>query len=384
MIQSAFIAGGKTGGHLYPGIAVAEEILARNPAATITFLGTKEGLESRVLPRLGYTLETLNVSRLKGGGILGRLMGLLRVPVAMIQTCRLLRAHHPDVVLGVGGYASGPALLMAWLCRYPTAIQEQNAHAGMTNRILGRIVRRIYLGFEAAEQHFSSRRTLATGNPIRKALVTALTEHASVGETQAPSDTLRILVFGGSQGARFLNERVPAVLQGLRTARPNLTLQITHQTGQHDVEATTLRYQHTDLETCTRVLPYIEDMPAAYAAADIAICRAGALTVAELTAVGLPCLLVPFPYAADNHQEANARVLVDAGAARMMVQATWDEADAVLWLAELSDDRARLASMATAARQAAQPQAAAALVDDLEGMVEPGSKAPTNVTQGAE
>ena len=369
MIQRALIAGGKTGGHLYPGIAVAEEILARNPAAAVTFVGTQDGIESRILPKLGYTLETITVSRLKGGGVMGRIAGLLRVPVAMIQTCRLLRQYKPEVVLGVGGYASGPALLMAWLCRYPTAIQEQNAHAGITNRILGRIVRRIYLGFEAAGRQFAGRSTLATGNPIRRALVDALL-NSKDETTPAQSDVaLRVLVFGGSQGARFLNERVPELLSGLKDAHPEMQLQVTHQTGLNDVEATTARYEDTSLASSVTVLPYIEDMPSAYAESDVAICRAGALTVAELTAVGLPCLLVPFPFAADNHQEANAKVLVDAGAARMMTQAEWDPEAAISWLSALAADRARLQTMSNAARSAAQPEAAAAVVDDLETML---------------
>ncbi|MGB0588265.1 MAG: undecaprenyldiphospho-muramoylpentapeptide beta-N-acetylglucosaminyltransferase [Myxococcota bacterium] len=377
MIQRALIAGGKTGGHLYPGIAVAEEILARNPSASVTFVGTRDGIESRILPKLGYTLETITVSRLKGGGMMGRVAGLLRIPVAMLQTCQLLRQYKPEVVLGVGGYASGPALLMAWLCRYPTAIQEQNAHAGITNRILGRIVRRIYLGFEAAGRQFSGRSTLATGNPIRRALVEALLNSSADTAPVEGDVALRVLVFGGSQGARFLNENVPQLLSDLQTAHPAMTLEVTHQTGLHDVESTQARYDATALEAVT-VLPYIEDMPTAYANADVAISRAGALTVAELTAVGLPCLLVPFPFAADNHQEANAKVLVDAGAARMMTQADWQPESAVAWLGELAADRARLQTMSNAARSAAQPEAASAVVDDLETML------GAQTTQGAE
>ena len=243
MIERALIAGGKTGGHLYPGIAVAEEIIARNPAASVTFVGTQDGIESRILPKLGYTLETITVSRLKGGGLVGRLMGLLRVPVAMLQTRRLLKRYRPEVVLGVGGYASGPALLMAWLCRYPTAIQEQNAHAGITNRILGKLVRRIYLGFEAAGRHFAGRHTLATGNPIRRALVDALLSSQSAKGAKETSTALRVLVFGGSQGARFLNEKVPGLLGAIHAKHPELSLEVTHQTGLHDVEVTERRYE---------------------------------------------------------------------------------------------------------------------------------------------
>ena len=241
-ITRAMIAGGKTGGHLYPGVAVAEEILARNPDATITFVGTEDGIESRVLPKLGYPLVTINASRLKGGGLVARLLGLARVPVAMVQSWRALREARPEVVLGVGGYASGPAVLTAWLCRIPTAIQEQNAHPGLTNRILGKLVRAIYLGFDAAGRHFASPRAHATGNPIRHALVASLEaarDRGAPADTDAtPTDTLRVLVFGGSQGARFLNENVPAALAQLAAARPTVELTVTHQTVLHDEEAT--------------------------------------------------------------------------------------------------------------------------------------------------
>ncbi|MEC9071924.1 MAG: glycosyltransferase, partial [Myxococcota bacterium] len=165
MIQRAVIAGGKTGGHLYPGIAVAEEILERNPEADVTFIGTQDGIESRVLPGLGFALHTITVSRLKGAGVLSRLLGLLRVPVGLVQSWKLLRQLKPQVVLGVGGYASGPALLAAWCARYPTAIQEQNATPGFTNRILGRLVRAVYLGFGAARSHFAPDKVIETGNP---------------------------------------------------------------------------------------------------------------------------------------------------------------------------------------------------------------------------
>ena len=364
MIERAVIAGGKTGGHLYPGVAVAEEILARNPEASITFIGTEDGIESRVLPPLGYQLETITVSRLKGGGALDRILGLLRVPLAMMQSWRLLRALRPQVVLGVGGYASGPALLAAWFARYPTAIQEQNAQPGLTNRILGRFVRAVYVGFEAAGRHFQKGEVVFTGNPIRRALVKALTggEDRETGEENA----LSVLIFGGSQGARFLNENVPAALASFQASHPSVRLKVTHQTGLHDEALVRERYLGSPIAEAVEVVPFIHDMPAAYAASDLAICRAGALTVAEVTAVGLPCLFVPFPFAADNHQEANALVMVDGDAGTMVRQSEWAQERVATWLAELAQDPQRRLELSRRARALARPEAARDLVDHLE------------------
>ncbi len=363
-ISRIVIAGGGTGGHVYPGVAVAEEVLARNPSAQVVFVGSPQGLENTILPRLGYQLETITVSRLKGGGLLTRLKGLFRLPVGILQSMRLLRRVRPQVVLGVGGYASGPALLAAWMTRRPTAIQEQNATPGMTNRFLSRLARAVYVGFEAASKAFASARVVVTGNPLRRAVADAL---AGADARPAPQDgALRVLVFGGSQGARFLNEHLPAALAALRARRPGLALTVVHQTGPADEQATRDRYQALDLPAT--VTPFIHDMPAAYAAADLAVCRAGALTVAELTAVGLPSLLVPFPFAADNHQEANASVMVDAGAALMIRQADWRDDAVAEQLEALATHPDRLIAMSSAARRQARVDAARVLVDDLEGL----------------
>lgn len=368
MIERALIAGGGTGGHVYPAVGVAEELLRRAPAAEILFVGTAEGLEAQILPRLGLRLETISASRLVGAGVVGRVTGLCRLVVGLGQSLGLLRRFRPQIVLGMGGYASGPALLAAWICRYPTAIQEQNAHAGFTNRTLGRLVRVVYLGFEAAAARFPTGRTVFTGNPLRRAVAEAL--RARDERPQAAAGRLRLLVFGGSQGARFLNERVPATLASLVAAHPELDVSVVHQTGPGDEQATRARYAETSLAGGARVTvtPFIHDMPAAYAGADLAICRAGALTIAELTAVGLPSLLVPFPFAAGDHQAANAKVLADAGAARAIRQEDWRSEEVIRWLAELAGAPERLAAMSAAARELAHPDAARALVDHLEGV----------------
>ncbi len=365
-LQRLVIAGGGTGGHVYPGVAVAEEVIRRNPDATITFIGTERGLESRILPNLGYTLETITVSRLKGGGIWGRLKGLMRLPVGMFQSWRVLRRYRPQVVLGVGGYASGPALISAWLTWRPTAIQEQNATPGLTNRWLGKVTKAVFLGFDAAKSHFNTEKSAFTGNPIRAALCRRL-EAAGGDVASAPTaDALTILIFGGSQGARFLNEQVPTVLAQLAEQRPSLRLTITHQTGEAEREQTERRYRDLGLHDGVTVTAFIDDMPSAYGAADLAMCRAGALTVAELTAVGLPSLLVPFPFAADDHQTANAQVIDAAGAGKLVQQRDWDHDAVCAWLTELADDRARLADMAQAAAGLEKLDAAKRIVDRLE------------------
>ncbi len=361
-LARVIIAGGGTGGHIYPGVALAEEIRRRNPAAVVTFIGTSRGLEGTILPPLGHPLALVDASRLKGGSVWQKLAGLFRLPRAIWQSWRLIGALRPDVVIGVGGYASGPALLAAWLRRERTAIQEQNAAPGLTNRWLGRLVRRVFVGFEGAVARFPSSKVTFTGNPLRHALTERLASPATRSATDAT--TLRVLVFGGSQGARFLNERVPASLAAMRAAAPHLRLVITHQTGRADEAATRTRY--ADLGLAATVTPFIHDMPAAYATTDLAICRAGALTLAELTAVGLPALLVPFPHAADNHQEANARDLADAGAALLVTQAAWADATVADTLASLVADPARLTAMRAAARARGRLDAAARITDALE------------------
>lgn len=361
-IHSIVIAGGGTGGHVYPGVAIAEEILARDPSARVAFIGTTRGMEAKILPTVGYTLETISVSRLKGGGLLSKLKGLFRLPVGIFQSWRILRRHRPEVVIGVGGYASGPALLAAWMTFRKTAIQEQNATPGLTNRWLGKLVKRVFVGFSAATSHFKAQKTVVTGNPVRRAIAEQL-HAASRQAPEAGGPALRVLVFGGSQGATFLNERVPELLAAL--ARRGVALTVRHQTGPGEVDATRARYAALGL--AAEVVPFIERMAEAYAVSDLAICRAGALTLAELTAVGLPSLLVPFPHAADNHQEANARVLEAAGAALLCTQSNWDLTAQAEALAALADP-ARREAMSRAARALARVDAARTIVDELEGL----------------
>jgi UDP-N-acetylglucosamine--N-acetylmuramyl-(pentapeptide) pyrophosphoryl-undecaprenol N-acetylglucosamine transferase len=351
------IAGGGTGGHLFPGVAIAEELRARFPDAEIRFVGTRRGIEARVLPDLGWDVEFIEVSGLKTVGTLGALRGLFRLPRAWWQARKILKRFRPDAVIGVGGYASGPVVFTAWLRRTPTAICEQNSIPGLTNKLLGRVVRAVFLSFDESKRFFKPKKIVMTGNPVRPAMVQKLLAAPSA-EAEAK---VHVLVCGGSQGAVAVNELASGALIALAKQHP---LAIVHQTGEKDLEATATRYRAAGVAADTS--PFIKDMASAYQRADLIVGRAGATTVAELAIAGKPAVLIPYPFAADNHQELNAREMADKGAALMLRQAelTADKlADA---LRPLVAEPARRAAMAAAMKALAKPAAAAAIVDWCE------------------
>ena len=302
------VAGGGTGGHVFPGIAMAEEVVTRHPQNDVVFVGTSRGLEAAVVPQAGFPFERIEVQGLKGKGPGAVLRGLLLLPRALWRSLAILRAWRPDVVVGVGGYASGPVVLAAWLSRIPTAIQEQNAVAGLTNRVLGLVVKAVFTAFPEAARHFARRKVFQLGNPIRKALL------ENYMRPRVRHDRLTVLVFGGSQGAHALNMRVIEALPHLHDLRDRLRL--VHQTGARDREAVEKGYRAVGFEPDVR--DFITDMSQAYAEADLVVCRAGATTLAELGVCKKASILIPFPAAADNHQVLNARSLVDAGSAVMI------------------------------------------------------------------
>ncbi|MBX3154485.1 MAG: undecaprenyldiphospho-muramoylpentapeptide beta-N-acetylglucosaminyltransferase [Deltaproteobacteria bacterium] len=358
MNMRLLIAGGGTGGHLFPGVAIAEELRARDPEAPIRFVGTSRGIEARVLPELGWDLAMIEVSGLKTVGVLGAIKGVFRLPRALWQARRVLKQWKPDAVIGVGGYASGPVVLAARLRGIPTAICEQNSIPGLTNKILGRLARAVFLSFEESRRFFKpkkKRQVVMSGNPVRRDLLKRLLEAAAAPE--AEGETVNVLVCGGSQGAVAVNELASAALAKLAaTAR----LAIVHQTGEKDLAATQQRYADAGVPaTCTA---FIKDMASAYQRADVIIGRAGATTVAELAIAGKPAIFIPYPFAADNHQEINAREMADAGAALMFRQAdlTADKlADAIAPL--LAPEKRR--AMGAAMKALARPAAAATVVD---------------------
>lgn len=352
--MTLLIAGGGTGGHLYPGIAVAEELRRRDPSAAVTFVGTARGLESRIVPAAGFALDTIRSAGLKGKSPGALVRGLALLPLSALDAWRVLSRRRPDVVVGVGGYSSGPVLLLASLRGIPTLLMEQNAAPGFTNRTLARWVRAAALSYEEALPWFPGT-GFVSGNPVRRGFLAAAAGHE-------PDGMVHVLIVGGSQGARGINDAVIAAAP--RLAAESARLAITHQTGPRDLDRVRAAFAAAGL-TAT-VEPFFDDMPSRMVRADVVVARAGASTLAELTILGRPSLLVPLPTAADDHQRKNAEALARAGAAEVLAEAglTGDRlADRLLALAADPDRRA---AMAARARALGKPDAAARVVDRLE------------------
>ncbi len=361
MVLKVLIAGGGTGGHLYPGVALAEEITTRQKGNEVLFVGTQRGIEARVIPDLGYPIEFIEVAGLKGTGPVGLLRGLFRIPMALLQSIRLIRAFSPDVAIGVGGYASGPAILAAWLLRVPTAVLEQNTVPGITNKMLSKVVEAIYVTFESSSKFFPPHKVHALGNPIRKQLMDNF-----LRSKIEPNDRFNILVLGGSQGAHTLNVRMIEAAEHLADLKDRLM--IVHQTGTKDESEVKEGYAKAGLNA--EVHPFIDDMSAVYRRADLVVCRAGATTLAEVMVAKKASILVPFPYAADNHQEVNAQTMVDAGASKMLIEAQLTGEKLAQEIRALYEDRDLIQRMEQAASLTGRPEAAREIVDACVEMVE--------------
>jgi UDP-N-acetylglucosamine--N-acetylmuramyl-(pentapeptide) pyrophosphoryl-undecaprenol N-acetylglucosamine transferase len=353
------IAGGGTGGHLYPGIAVAEEVTARD-GGEVVFVGTTRGLETKLVPKAGFPLELMEVSGLKRMGWRKAIRGLSLLPSAFLESRRILNRHKPDVVLGVGGYASGPLVMTAALTGYPTAIQEQNSLPGFTNRTLGRLSKRVFVAFDEAAEHFAKRKVRHTGNPVRRRFL----DRVAAAGADAAKPGRSIVILGGSQGSHAVNELASSMVRVL-DARGRLP-PVVHQTGadEHDrmqVHYAALGYNGDRVD----VRAFIDDMPAVLADAALIVARAGALTLAELAIMRRPAILIPLPTAADDHQTRNAFAFEQAGAAVLMPQ---DEASGTR-LADCADeilgDPGRRAAMAAAMGGLARADATRAVVDEL-------------------
>ena len=358
------IAGGGTGGHLFPGIAVARELLRRHPDARITFAGTARGIEARVVPREGFELDLLRSAGLKGTSIAARIRGVLLLPLSAIDAWSILSRRSPDVVIGVGGYSSGPVVLFAALRRIPTLLLEQNAVPGLTNRLLARAVSAAAVTFESTAGYFG-RRAIVAGNPVRPEFLSE--HHRSAPRRAGPP---RILIFGGSQGAHAIN--VAMVEAAPQLALHPGGLAVTHQTGERDLELVRDGYRRAGLEA--RVEPFLFAMDREMNDADLVVCRAGATTIAELTAAGRASVLVPLPTAADDHQRKNAEVLAAAGAAEIVEQKVLSGALLAERITALVGDAGRLETMSAAARRLARPDAARVIADKalhLAGDVRP-------------
>lgn len=368
--KTIVIAGGGTGGHLFPGLALADELSRRG--VRVLFVGTQRGLEATAVPKAGYPLAFIDVAGLKGKGLWGTLRSLLQLPLSLWQSFRLIQRLRPAAVVGVGGYASGPVLLVAALLRLPTAILEQNSIPGLTNRILGKLVRRVVIAFPNSARFFPQRALLPLGNPIRREVVEAAQRSFSPPAPLEKPAPLRVLVLGGSQGAHAVNELVVGAIShwvGSEAAAKSALesqLRIRHQTGAKDRDAIERRYRDLGLDEKTvQVEAFISDMGRAYGECDLVVGRAGATTLAELTAIGRPALLIPFPQAADDHQTENARFLCNQGAAELLPQARTTPAALVARLQNLLANRDLLLAMAQKSRGLGRPEAARTICEQI-------------------
>jgi len=356
------IAGGGTGGHLFPGMAIAEAFVEREKGNEVLFIGTEKGIEAKVLPGGKFPLRTIHAKPIQGKSPLEKVKAIWGLPTALFEACSILRKFQPQLVLGVGGYASGPTLLAASFLGMKRAIQEQNVMPGMTNRILKWFSHRIFVSFEEAKKYFPKKKAILTGNPIRKEFLAAL--RGGEGEKKN-KDRFTLLIFGGSAGARRINRAMIeglADLQGIKSS-----MKIVHQTGREDFDFVSEEYQNKGFEALVK--PFFEDIAAYYKISDLVICRSGASTVAELAVCGKAALLIPYPYAAHNHQLINAKKLVDLGAARMILDQELNGriiAQAVLHLHDHPEERAK---MEEAIQRLARPRAAEEIVDHCYALV---------------
>lgn len=356
---SIVVAGGGTGGHLFPGIAVACEFAKRDPHSRVLFVGAGRPFEKEALARAGYLHRTIVVEGFKGRALSGMMRSLVKIPGALRHSIGILSEVGADIVIGVGGYAAGPVALAAWLKGIPVVLCEQNIFPGITNRMLLPIARRIYVSFEDTRGRIDPTKMQFTGNPVRQQILDA----AAAGPVTDQSH-LTIMVVGGSQGAHAINV---ALMDALPHIRNKQMIRFIHQTGSADRDQVTAAYGQAGIEA--EVKDFFHDMASRYRRADLIVCRAGATTVAELTAMGKAALFIPYPYAADNHQVHNARVLVEKGAAQMVLEHDLSGVDLARRLDHWGARPERLETMAAASRTLGKPDAAKTIVDDCYQLV---------------
>ena len=346
------IAGGGTGGHLFPGIALAEEILARGNNHKVVFIGTKKGIEHRMLKQLGYELREIEVEGVKGRGLKALLKVTYQIPHSMWQSRQILKRFCPDVVIGVGGYASGPVVVTARMMGIPTAIAEQNAMPGITNRILSKFANLIFVTYAQTKDWFPPNKVIVSGNPVRKVFAA---RRAGAQEKKVR----QLLIFGGSQGAAAINKNVIAMMPQLQKIKDKL--RVVHQSGERELEIVKQAYKQYGLDA--QVTPFIIDMADEYAQADLIICRAGATSIAEITAAGKAAILIPYPWAANDHQTKNAEVLDCAGAALIMKEHELTPEALFSIIDDLLCNKKKLRQMEEASAKLGNIKAAAKIVD---------------------
>lgn len=357
--MKAILAGGGTGGHIFPGIALALEFKRRDPKNQLLFVGTANGMENTILPKHGFPFAAIRARGLIRTGWSGKLKALTLLPASLLDALKIIRSFKPQLVIGLGGYASGPAVGAACLLGIKTAILEQNIIPGLANRLLARFTRTVFVSFPESSQAFPRGRAVCTGNPIRA-------EIANLSTQQKNGSEFSLLVLGGSRGAASLNKALTDALDHLSQQRDRF--RIIHQTGWQEVQRVEQSYRQKGFQAT--VVPFIEEMSQAYSQADLVVSRAGATTIAEVSCAGIPALLIPYPYAAQDHQRRNAQNLVEKGAAVMIEPGQISGEALAQNLLELMNDRSRLASMSARMRAHSRPDAARQIVDICCRMVE--------------
>jgi UDP-N-acetylglucosamine--N-acetylmuramyl-(pentapeptide) pyrophosphoryl-undecaprenol N-acetylglucosamine transferase len=352
------IAGGGTGGHLFPGLALAEELKRRDSETEVIFVGTERGIEARIIPREGYPIKFVRSEGFVGKSPLKKVKAAAKTVLSVIDSYGILKAVRPDMVIGVGGYASGAIVLIAALQSVPTMIHEQNSVPGLTNKMLGRVAKRVCVTYHESLSFFPLGKTFLTGNPIRLKIMKGDRE-AACRLFSLDKDLFTVFVFGGSSGARSINRVMVDALNHLSDLKEKI--QFLHQTGDRDFENIREAYRKTGVKGT--VAPFIYQMAEAYAAADVVVSRAGATTLAEITALGKPAILIPYPYAAERHQEFNAMKLGEMGAAHVMLESGMTGESLAKNIRELYENNAARLDMVKASRGLGRPDACRRIAD---------------------
>jgi len=352
------IAGGGTGGHLFPGVALARCFMERNPENRVLFVGTDREFECRTLEREGFDHLAIRAAGIKGLGIFGKLKAAFKIPGALFQSSSIINEFKPDIIIGVGGYSSGPVALAAWLKGIPVVVQEQNILPGITNKIMGRFASRIHVSFDESLGFFNAEKVMMSGNPVRQIILDAR-KRRDQRKADEQSRLFTLLVAGGSQGARSVNK---AMVESLRFLTDKENLHVIHQTGETDCESVRDAYEREGISA--EVSAFYTDMDVRYERADLVICRAGATTLSEITVMGLPSILIPFPFAADNHQVKNALSLVDKEAAEMIEDKELTGEYLASRLTYFRENPDELWRMEKASMAYGKPEAAKTIVED--------------------